>query len=215
MNDTTRATTALKAIGLQLPQMEDRDMARKIERTLGLSTHPMAMVELFHEVYEVPRARSPQVLGPERLRLRLELIREEVAELVEAAGVTADYESKCGEQNIPEMADALGDIIYVCCGMAIEMGIDLRFVMAEIQASNMSKLDQWGMPIINRCRGGDEGVEDDPCSFEGKPHDHKCDKPSHRINPTQPVGKVLKGPNYHPPQIAKILGLTQVAKQED
>ena len=39
-----------------------------------------------------------------------------------------------------EAADALADLVYVVYGMAIESGIDLDRVLAEVQASNLSKL---------------------------------------------------------------------------
>jgi predicted HAD superfamily Cof-like phosphohydrolase len=66
-----------------------------------------------------------------------------------------------------EMADALGDIVVVAFGMAIEMGIDLNRVLAEIMRANMSKLDENGNPLINRV------VEDEGCPQHGT--DHYCD----------------------------------------
>lgn len=49
--------------------------------------------------------------------------------------------------NMVEAADALADLIYVIYGMALEMGIDLAKVLAEVQRSNMSKLGEDGKPI--------------------------------------------------------------------
>ena len=46
-----------------------------------------------------------------------------------------------------ETADALAELIYVIYGMALEMGIDLAKVLAEVQRSNMSKLGEDGKPI--------------------------------------------------------------------
>src|SRR3546814_7211043 len=34
---------------------------------------------------------------------------------------------------------------------------------------------------------------------------NKCDDPNHLIDPTKPIGKILKGPNYTPPQLGPIL----------
>lgn len=130
-----------------------------------MNTHDLVLQ--FHAVYEVPVGRSPVVLDGERLDLRLRLITEEVSELHDAA--TAG--------DVVEMADALGDIVYVCHGMAIEMGIDLNAVITEIHRANLSKLGGDGRPIIN------DGV----------------------IEPMLPVGKVLKGPNYGPPDIRSVL----------
>lgn len=91
----------------------------------------------FHTTYGQPVGASPNVLTVERQELRISLITEEVGELIEATGFN----------DLIEMADALGDIVYVCYGMAIEMGIDLDKVIAEIHRSNMSKLDESGNPI--------------------------------------------------------------------
>ena len=49
-------------------------------------------------------------------------------------------EADDGTRDIIETADALGDLVYVIYGMALESGIDLNRVLAEIQASNLSKL---------------------------------------------------------------------------
>ena len=48
---------------------------------------------------------------------------------------------------VPETADALADLIYVVYGMALETGIDLAAVLAEVQRSNMSKLGSDGRPV--------------------------------------------------------------------
>ena len=45
------------------------------------------------------------------------------------------------------VADALGDLVYVIYGMALEMGYDLRDVIQEIHGSNMTKLGEDGKPI--------------------------------------------------------------------
>lgn len=47
-----------------------------------------------------------------------------------------------------DVADALGDLIYVIYGMALEIGYDLRKVVAEIHASNMTKLGRDGRPVL-------------------------------------------------------------------
>lgn len=122
-------------------------------------------VKAFHRLYDCPDRTEeglseglPQ-MSDDRLELRLNLIREEVEEL----------EVATEKRDEIEMADALGDIIYVVVGFALEMGLDLNEVIAEIQASNMTKLGADGQ-VVRR--------ED---------------------------GKVLKGPNYRPPNIASVL----------
>lgn len=49
--------------------------------------------------------------------------------------------------NLVEVADALTDINYVNEGAGVAFGIDLDRCFAEVQRSNMSKLDENGQPI--------------------------------------------------------------------
>ena len=71
--------------------------------------------------------------------LRVELIREELAELEEAIN----------KKDLKEVADALTDILYVTYGAGHAFGIDLDKCFDEVQNSNMSKLDENGKPIYN------------------------------------------------------------------
>ena len=52
-----------------------------------------------------------------------------------------------GERDTAAAADALADLVYVVYGMALETGIDLAAVLAEVQRSNMSKLGPDGRPV--------------------------------------------------------------------
>ena len=142
---------------------------------------PNDLVRQFHQVYSLPVKKVPS-LATDRIHMRMGLILEETAELVGAvygdeaqeimeSAWTSAHSVDDGTRNLVETADALGDIVYVVYGMALEMGIDLPAVLSQIQASNMSKL----MP------DGSVKLRDD--------------------------GKVLKGPDYFRPEIAKILGI--------
>ena len=113
----------------------------------------------FHHVYGLPvlPTDAPSV-DNERVHMRMSLIAEEFGELVGAvygkrarAGVEAAFKQAAsdddGSRDTVEAADALADLIYVIYGMALEMGIDLAKVLAEVQRSNMSKLGEDGKPI--------------------------------------------------------------------
>lgn len=109
------------------------------------------MVREFHEVFGHPVANVAENLSVSYRQLRLDLITEELGELIEASGFT-DFEcsfthSEGSIQNPVEMADALGDLVYVIYGFAIAMGIDLDRVVEEIHNSNMTKLGEDGKPI--------------------------------------------------------------------
>ena len=73
------------------------------------------------------------------VQLRIDLIQEELDELKDAIK----------QNNIVEVADALTDILYVTYGAGLSFGIDLDQCFAEVQRSNMSKLDAEGKPIFN------------------------------------------------------------------
>lgn len=120
-------------------------------------------VRSFHDAFGIPNAEAPTAaIGDRDALLRYKLIREENEEYLEAA-LRGD---------LVEVADALGDILYILCGTLLKHGLEHKIdeVFREIQRSNMSKLGADGRPIRR----------DD--------------------------GKVMKGPAYFPPDIARILG---------
>jgi predicted HAD superfamily Cof-like phosphohydrolase len=61
--------------------------------------------------------------------------------------ITSSYPAKNGD--IVEIADALGDQLYILCGTILKHGLQYKIeeVFQEIQRSNMSKLDVNGQPI--------------------------------------------------------------------
>ena len=73
------------------------------------------------------------------VKLRYDLLKEELDEL----------EVAIKEKNLVEVADALTDILYVAYGAGCAFGINLDKCFAEVQKSNMSKLDTDGKPIYN------------------------------------------------------------------
>lgn len=91
----------------------------------------------FHLAFGVPVKESPSHLLPEDYIRRLSLIASENGELNDAVR----------EKNLVEIADALGDLLYVVFGMAVEMGLPIDEVFRQIHESNMSKLDDSGKAI--------------------------------------------------------------------
>ena len=119
---------------------------------------PEALVRRFHHLYGLPVRTDGPGLERESLHMRMSLIAEEFAELVGAvygraarARVEAAYARAVadddGERDTAAAADALADLVYVVYGMALETGIDLAAVLAEVQRSNMSKLGADGRPV--------------------------------------------------------------------
>ena len=60
-----------------------------------------------------------------------------------------EYLKATKENDLVEIADALGDMLYILCGTIISHGLQNKIeeIFQEIQSSNMSKLGDDGMPI--------------------------------------------------------------------
>ena len=119
---------------------------------------PEALVRQFHATYDLPVVTTGAEADVERVHMRTGLVVEEAAELVgavygeEAEAILVEAFARAraaddGTRDTVEVADALGDLVYVAYGMALECGIPLPAVLKEIQASNMSKLGADGRPI--------------------------------------------------------------------
>ena len=97
-------------------------------------------VKAFHEAFEIGYQSAPVAkLSAQKLKLRFDLMDEENKEYLEAAK----------NNDLVEVADALGDMLYILCGTIIEHGMQdkIEEVFNEIQRSNMSKLGEDGKPI--------------------------------------------------------------------
>ncbi|WP_027124523.1 nucleoside triphosphate pyrophosphohydrolase family protein [Gelidibacter mesophilus] len=97
-------------------------------------------VKEFHTAFKIGHRETPKAdLGIEKNMLRYKLMREENEEYLEAANAN----------DLVEVADALGDMLYILCGTIIEHGFQHKIeeVFDEIQKSNMSKLGEDGEPI--------------------------------------------------------------------
>jgi predicted HAD superfamily Cof-like phosphohydrolase len=86
----------------------------------------------FHRTFKHPIEPQPVIPAPERCKLRVALLAEELRELEEAI-----Y-----EQDIVAVADALCDLQYVLSGAVLEFGLGEKFraLFDEVQRSNMSKV---------------------------------------------------------------------------
>jgi len=97
-------------------------------------------VEQFHDAFGIKNNYIPTAeLTNDEVELRFNLMKEENEEYLEAA--------KKGD--VVEIADALGDQLYILCGTILRHGLQdkIEEVFAEIQKLNMSKLDESCQPI--------------------------------------------------------------------
>ena len=101
----------------------------------------ISAVKKFHESFKIRYSNTNIAdLGKEKNKLRYNLMAEENLEYLEAAN----------NGDLVEVADALGDMLYILCGTIIEHGLHdkIEEVFNEIQRSNMSKLGDNGQPIF-------------------------------------------------------------------
>ena len=97
-------------------------------------------VKAFHKAFGLGVLHEPKAhLGSDKNLLRYKLMREENEEYLEAAQ----------QGDLVEVADALGDMLYILCGTILEHGFQYKIeeVFNEIQRSNMSKLGENGKPV--------------------------------------------------------------------
>jgi predicted HAD superfamily Cof-like phosphohydrolase len=97
-------------------------------------------VKEFHTVFGIGSRELPEAaIGEKDYLLRYNLMKEENEEYLEA----------CKKGDLVEIADALGDKLYILFGSILKHGLQYKIeeVFDEIHRSNMSKLDENGKPI--------------------------------------------------------------------
>jgi NTP pyrophosphatase (non-canonical NTP hydrolase) len=124
-------TTSLSGPGVEL--IVDRkfahvDVARALRLRLEAS-EAATMVRAFHDKFGLVVRDTPE-WDQDAADRRVEHIREEFKELEDAVL----------EPSMPETADALADIVYLCYGLAANLGIPLDAVIREVQRANMDKV---------------------------------------------------------------------------
>ena len=104
---------------------------------------PIEAVTKFHESYGLRIEHTPKAnLSKNISELRFNLMKEENEEYLKAAQ----------DQDLIEIGDALGDMLYILCGTIIAHGFQdkIESIFDEIQRSNMSKLGADGKPIFRK-----------------------------------------------------------------
>lgn len=126
-------------------------------------------LEVFHKAFECIMNDSPTLVERETFELRFKLLQEENEEYLDA----------CFDGNLVEIADALGDQLYIVLGTIVTHGLQhvIEEVFQRIHESNMSKLVD-GKPLINGVN-----VFDD----------------------TRPTGKIIKPDTYIPVNLTDLV----------
>ena len=104
-------------------------------------TNAIDAVKEFNEAFKIKYSKNQEAdLDESTIELRYRLMQEENDEYLEAAR----------KKDLVEIADALGDKLYILCGTILAHGLQDKIVEVfdEIQRSNMSKLSSDGTPVI-------------------------------------------------------------------
>lgn len=152
-------------------------------------TNSLNQVAEFHTTFKHPILPTPTIPSPERCKLRVELLAEELKELQQAIA----------DNDMVEIADALCDLQYVLSGAVLEFGLGEKFkeLFDEVHRSNMSKA----------CKTVEE-AEHTIAHYKGKDDTesyHKEIDGLFLVYRTQD-NKTLKSINYSPADLGKILG---------
>jgi len=88
-------------------------------------------VAAFHRTFQHPILPEPAIPSPDRCKLRVALLQEELNE----------FQKAITDGDLVEVADALCDLQYVLAGAVLEFGLGEKFptLFNEVQRSNMSK----------------------------------------------------------------------------
>jgi predicted HAD superfamily Cof-like phosphohydrolase len=131
----------------------------------------LTQVATFQSAFGQNIEPSPTLITKDTAHLRFELMKEENEEYLEAIE----------NNDLLEVADALTDQLYILCGTILEHGMQniIEKCFEEVQRSNMSKLDDNGLPIIN----GENGV----------------------LDTKKAIGKILKSKNFSEPNLKQFL----------
>jgi predicted HAD superfamily Cof-like phosphohydrolase len=87
-------------------------------------------VAAFHERFGLTYDGPPQILSPEVVQFRVEFLEEELLE----------FKVSAISDDLPGMADALVDLVYIAMGTAYQMGLPWQQLWNEVQRANMSKV---------------------------------------------------------------------------
>jgi predicted HAD superfamily Cof-like phosphohydrolase len=130
----------------------------------------IAQVTEFQNAFSQLVNTEPSFINRDLVDLRYDLMAEE----------NEEYYQAVLDNDLVEIADALGDQLYVLLGTILCHGMQyiIEDVLTEIHRSNMSKLDANGKPIIN----GEQVLDT-----------------------TRPLGKVLKSDNYSEPNLKQFI----------
>ena len=111
------------------------------EQVNSLLNKKIEKVKEFHQVFKIGSREEPTAkIDENEFLLRHKLMQEE----------NDEYLLACQNADLVEIADALGDKLYILFGTILKHGLQYKIeeIYDEIHKSNMSKLDENQQPIF-------------------------------------------------------------------
>jgi predicted HAD superfamily Cof-like phosphohydrolase len=190
LNSTTQEQTNKNTSGALPNKMTNFEKIKEFHKTFSHPCEEQLQIDVFEE-------------KPKLVKLRKDLIDEEVKELHEAIE----------QHDMIETIDALTDILYVVYGAGTAMGIDLDKAFDIVHKSNMSKL----------CVSEKEAIE--TVDHYEKLYDTgetRYDSPVYELAPdgvryivfNKSTNKILKSINYTPAKFDELFSLTKKSEKK-
>jgi predicted HAD superfamily Cof-like phosphohydrolase len=147
----------------------------------------LTSVAQFHHLGNQPVLDNPQIPPEDRVKLRINVIQEELDEL--------SYALATGD--VVEMADALADLQYVLSGTILECGVGNKFkeLFDEVHRSNMTKA----------CKTMEEAVQTQDSYTNKGTECYIKERDGLFVVYRTSDNKMLKSVNYSPTNLKKIL----------
>ena len=123
--------------------LSNLEINKPLTHIIKMIKKPIEAVTKFHESYGLGIEHTPKANLPKNIsELRFNLMKEENEEYLQAAQA----------EDLIEIGDALGDMLYILCGTIIAHGFQdkIESIFDEIQRSNMSKLGADGKPFYRK-----------------------------------------------------------------
>jgi len=199
-----------------------RKGASETNMVRGRNETTFQRVHHFHDVMGLPVAQWPVTPTVSERILRGKLMLEEVMEFIYGGlGLTLVFEAGGSEWFLDqdslvvtheeghkydpvETLDGISDIKVIADGTGVAFGLPVDAADWEIYASNMSKLDESGKPVVNDC------IKE--CVNKGQ---MTCENPLHYNDPSKPQGKLLKGEHYTPANMVRVIVESQPDEQKE
>jgi len=123
----------------------------KDERPWRVLTQHIEDVRACHKKFGILTADKPGNLTQRKLKERVEFLLEELTELATAGNLGLEQDQHTGahyvsdmylgvKPNLPEIADALIDLVYIACGTAVMLGLPWQELWDDVQRANLGKV---------------------------------------------------------------------------